>query len=402
MMSSEAGKFEPVHLVTENPNGWLRATMSSNLDKLRQVAHLPTTQLRAVALALEQAKRWESATGQKPEDSSFTLIVPIHNEKRFLPSFLSSLAQVDIPTAVNAKILLVTNGCTDQSPQQVDSFMQRLGDLEEFKLSSNLGDSGLVLDATKTKVQNIEFIHLNTSTPSKANALSVGNKLAVANGHPISMSLDANNFPHPNAIRTMYATAYNEIVTSPTKVKVFSARPLWERKPSLMSTFTRKTQEPVLAQYSPRKVVGWFMAWDTNWLESIGGLPRVALEDYALGVRAWRAGYQAKVLEDVQVWGYAPNSLRELVSTRARNYRGKLQILEQDPLCVDVLREDDYLMRDFPQRLSFLLTKIAQSPTRTHRSVLNFLIGELGIYKALQDYKKDPSLQSWEPILSTK
>src|SRR5437588_1746579 len=112
---------------TKDPREWLRASLPKLQEFLkavkdREIGHL-------TALREQQEERWEKQTGVKPEDTHFTVIVPIHNEEKFLPSFLGSFLVADLPARVHAHVVFLTNACSDRSGEIIDGFLKTVGEV---------------------------------------------------------------------------------------------------------------------------------------------------------------------------------------------------------------------------------------------------------------------------------
>lgn len=324
----EAVQSEPVYAFTENPKGWLKASLAQHKNHLQNSSE---------DLIGSQAKRWQERTGVSAEDSRFTIIVPIHDEERSLPSFLGSLMLADFPYRAKIKILLITNACNDRSGQIIDSFLDRLGGEKDVQIV-NLDDSLLKQSAKVVYINDLSLFHLDTATKGKANALRIGNQMALNAGHQVAISIN-----------------------------------------------------------------GWMMAWKTSWLESIGGPPPVAIEDYAMGVMARKENFKIGKVEQAVVWGFIPNNLRNLFSSRARYIRGRFQLKDYDPSTESLIREDYYFMRPtLVERLFKFLQEVDLTKLRGLRQLMGFLIWEYALRKARKEYCLDPHNQSWEPIYSTK
>lgn len=59
---------------------------------------------------------WQEITGHNPKESTFTLVLPIHNEAKHLTSVLDALLLSGIPTSARLHLLAITNACSDESP----------------------------------------------------------------------------------------------------------------------------------------------------------------------------------------------------------------------------------------------------------------------------------------------
>jgi hypothetical protein len=80
-----------INLVEATHKTWRDTAVDASQDSLLNSLNLDPCQL-----AIQQAKRWELETTLNPSGSKFALIIPIHNEEKSLPSFLSSLMLSDI------------------------------------------------------------------------------------------------------------------------------------------------------------------------------------------------------------------------------------------------------------------------------------------------------------------
>lgn len=390
----EAVQSEPVYVFTENPKGWLKSSLPQHKDHLQNSSE---------DLIGSQAKRWQEITGVLAEDTQFTIIVPIHDEEKFLPSFLGSLMLTDFPYSAKINILLITNACTDQSWQITDSFLDRLGGKADSQQLS-LDDPLLRQSAKVVYINNLSLFHLDTATRGKANALRIGNRMALNAGHQVAISVDANNFMEPNALANLYSCANRCFQSEEEKVVLLSSYARGERRPAKLNRLLDLGLD--LKQNLSRQSVsvnGWMMAWRTSWLESIGGPPPVAIEDYALGVMARKGNFEIGKVEQAVVWGFMPNNFKDLLSSRVRYIRGRLQLIDYDPSVENLIREDYYFMRStLVERLVKFLQEVDLTKIRGLRQLVGFLIWEYALGKAKKEYCLDPHNQSWEPILSTK
>jgi len=351
-----------------------------------------------------QEKRWEDEVGIKPEDSHFTLIVPIYNEENSLPSFLRTLMLSDIPSSVNVNVVFVTNACNDSSISLINDFFSILGNAEYKLFDIKFKDQSLNLNYKAIKLNSITFMHVDTRTPGKANALGIGNTIACESGHTIAMSVDANNYLEPDAIRVMFAHAHKAFRGKPKAndtVLLYGAIRREIRAPHRSIVMMRGNDTQHLMRVGDGKVDGWFMAWNTEWLYSIGGPPEVALEDYAMGVLARVHNYKIERIEGAHIWGYEVNNLKNLLDMRARYIRGKLQLLElvdHDPLVLKLIEKERYYMKNLLGRLKYLLHTIKERPQNLPRYVAAFLLWEYALRVGKRDYHQNPTNQSWKKI----
>ncbi|MDL1927287.1 MAG: hypothetical protein HND45_04440 [Chloroflexi bacterium] len=95
----------------EQPEGWLYASLPILLLITCEIFRLRQTMRGGIsfdeARAIIQRKYWLDQTGIESVNSRFTIVVPIHNERRFLPSFLGAFLASGIPSDVDAQIVFV-------------------------------------------------------------------------------------------------------------------------------------------------------------------------------------------------------------------------------------------------------------------------------------------------------
>lgn len=413
---------KPVYFLKMNPRGWKRAS----LPKLKaaaqeavsdcplereQLLDIPWSQretyLNSFVLQ-RQAKCWEEKTGVEPDDSSFTLIVPVHNEGNSLPSLLSTLMLSDVPATVNMQVIFVTNACHDESVDILKAFFSGLGRVETREVIGKHTDQGMERHCAVVEKDHITFMHVNTPTAGKANALGIGNTIAYQSGHLLAMSVDANNFIEPDAIRVMFSQAYRAFRSRPetNDTVLLSGVGRESVKASRLEGLLAKISfvRRHLVEVGGGVVNGWMMAWNTVWMNSLGGPPEVALEDYALGVLARVHHFKIEQAEGVNVWGYVVNDFRGLLNTRARYVRGKRQIYDyvnRDPAAVALIENEAFYMKRFRLRVEYVLHRAARDPLHIARYVATFLLWEYAIWKGMRDYQRNPKNQSWEKIGST-
>ncbi|HEU5383092.1 MAG TPA: glycosyltransferase family 2 protein [Ktedonobacteraceae bacterium] len=413
---------KPLYFLAENPSGWKRAslpTLQAAAGALLSASTLTSERMSAMPwsqrheylndlVAQHQARRWEEVTSARPEDSAFTLIIPIHNEENSLPSFLGTLMLVDVPSTVPMQVIFVTNACNDLSIDILRAFLARLGNVELKNIGDMCADENIDCRCSVVKQGHLTFMHVNTSVAGKAHALGIGNRLARQSGHIIAMSADANNFMEPDALRLLFSHACRAFRARPAAqdVVLFSAVGKETQKRSRQTSVFGKTDADGqhLVEVGAGVVNGWMMAWNSAWMESIGGPPAVALEDYALGVLARASGFTIEQAPEVNVWGYVINNFKGLVHTRARYVRGKMQICEyvhHDPAVLSIIGNEAFYMKKFVFRLKYLLSKSIADPLHSVKYAATFLIWEYAIWKGVRDYRQNPTNQSWEKIEAT-
>lgn len=413
-------KRKPVYFLKTNPYGWKRASLAKLQEAASQVLkaqdqekilNMPWSErdeLLNTFVLQRQEKCWEQETGVKSEDTHFTLIVPIHNEENSLSSFLGTFMLSDIPSSAHVQVVFVTNACTDASINILLKFLSGLGSIEKKDVTGDFTDPNVERSSNVVEKGHMTFIHLDTSTAGKANALGIGNVLANRSGHIITMSLDANNYVEPDAIRTLFAHAHRAFHSTPEPddIVLFGSVGIDVAKTSrvreLINRIGLARQHMVESEVG--RINGWLMAWNTTWMLSIGGPPGVALEDYALGVLARVQNYRFHEPEGVIIWGYIVNNFKGLIDTRARHVRGKKQICDYfnyDPRVMNIIESESFYMKRFAFRVEHLLDKVKKNPRDSLKYIATFLLWEYAIWKGMQEYKRNPKNQSWKKVAST-
>lgn len=391
------------YFAREAPKGWIKATLPFHRQMLRERRESSLVDLQQ-HLKAEQRQRWIDDTGVTPEESHFTIVMPIHNEEKSLSSALASFMLSDIPADTAATVVLITNGCIDNSNKLVEEFLANIGETQSTKLDSVECDPAMNTESQFVMSGNITFMHVDTATQGKANALNIGNTLALRKKHRIVLSLDANSYIEPQVPRKMFASAQRAIIDDQNNTVLFNAQSIADRRKSKLKKILErgKGMQRDTIQRKEAEVSGWCMAWDAKWIDDIGGIPQVAVEDYALGVKARFEGLGIELVPEAKVWGYTVNNVRDLVNIRSRVARGKMQIMHINPSVKDIVQSDSAYTRSFTGRAAALIDWIKHSPHKAPFYIGNYLLWEIALAKARRDYQNNPDNQSWDPIKSTK
>lgn len=382
----------PVFFFDEQPQGWLP----------RAVAQIETTN-EELLYNRSQDAAWKKTTGVAVEDSHLTLIMPIHNEERCLPSVLGALMVANIPSEVDLHVILITNGCTDESPQMVSTFLDALGESQEITVS-NQQDDIVIRFARQTSRGSIRFTHIDTPCKGKSLALALGVGLAEANHHDIVMSMDANNWPEPDSIMYMFKAAHEnfEHHVSDHTVGVISARARTEFRPSPLTTLLSRAKRSLngASQKPAHTVDGGLMAWPLSLTQPF---PKVISDDYTLSLLARRSGKTVRHV-DAQIWGFEPNNLTERFWQYIRAVRGILQLKEffSDPQVNQMIQEDWYVMRPLSQKIAEHIKVIRENGASLPYRIAMFIMWEVALRLGAAEYRRDPDNLSWRPSASTK
>ena len=282
------------------------------------------------------------------------IIIPIRNEAEKLPLVLNWLRHIGVVGASWTATILLTNGCTDDNATVniVTRFLRLLGNVNEFDLSclqATFHDPAINKKAKRvtTGPTGQAIYHIHTDTAGKANALAIANSLAVSIGHRIAICLDANTFPEPCAVLSLFQKARNEI-WSKKGARVISGHYrnflVSEHYRALKSSATGLI--PSYFENSKCVVIGALMSWDAYWLEGVGGIPQVATEDLALGLLSLKEKHGPQRV-NATTWRFPSSSIIERRTQLARYVRGGLQICSLYPQLKELCSEEVFFMRSF-------------------------------------------------------
>ncbi|QBD83247.1 glycosyltransferase family 2 protein [Ktedonosporobacter rubrisoli] len=413
----------PIYCLRTNPKNWLRASLLKFKLTAREILeqaslpveslkHMPWSErysyLHSIALR-NQANRWENTTGIAPADSGFSLIIPVHNEEHSLPSFLSTLLLADLPSAAHINIIFIANACNDASGQILDNFLFGLGKIEMRLLQDNFHDQLLNPSYKAVSLDNVTFMHLDTQTPGKGHALRTGNSLARSSGHSIAMCIDANDYIEPDAIRLMFGAAIHTF-RNPLAVGdavILSGMGYSERRVSWLKRAIDmiESKRQHLVNDTSGYILGCLMAWNTEWLHSIGNPLGIALEDYAMGVLARAHGYRIGQVKEAIIWSYGVNTFTDLLETRSRYVRGMLQLLyaaNYAPSTQKIVEQDSFFMRNLRARLHHLLQCSRMHPLNFPKYLATFFLWEYALVRGKRDFRRNPTNPTWKKIASTR
>ena len=347
---------------------------------------------------------WRQAAGSDATPA-FTLVLPIHDEERALPSVLHALLGAWLPPTAAVTVVLATNACRDASVAIVGDFLAGLGTVVDAALPP-LANPGLAPRHPSVRVGTVEFLHLDTTTPGKANALELGNAVARARGHALAMSLDTNNWIEPDALAVLWGDASRRLHEGDAALLYATPVPVFRHhRGSLYNRLQRgRDAQPARPEEGRLELPGWMLAWDTAWLDAAGGVPRTATEDFALAVLA-RAHGRAVGQSEARVWGYGISTLTDLLRGARRFVRGELQLLAlaaTDPALRAAADREILHARPFSSRFRRFWALVRRRPARLPLQLVKWLVWEAGLALGRRDYRRDPRSSSWQAIGSTK
>ncbi len=356
------------------------------------------------------AQLWLQRTGLAAADTAFTFALPIHNEEQSLQSVLGALIASEVPSQAQITVAFVTNACTDSSAEIVRSFMHEQGTPFEYDTVdfAAFEDDGIARPIMAVKSGAFEFVHLDTTTPGKANVLNVGNRLALALGHQVACSQDTNNWIEPDALACLFGDAQRRFFDKPDGTAMLYGHPvaLFRDHPGSIYNKMQKRVEglPVPAEEERLCLPGWMMIWDTRWLADSGGVPHTATEDFALAVLTRGTGKNIG-LSSARIWGYNISTLSDLLEAGKRFVRGELQLVEywKGNVKMSAQVQTELLhSANFFRRFGDLIARTKKQPMRLPVHVVHWLLWEVAYVQGIRDFKANPHSSTWAPISSTK
>jgi len=395
------GVPEPSSLICSVPSlppGWRAAAERHELDLslLRAPGEIsrPLLQSRFEAV-------WQEITGRPSRECHCTLLVPIHNEERVLPSLQAALSYLIAPRELNLQIVFITNGCTDRSPTLVGEFLSSFGRPQEVAPGRFL-DAGL-RSAQEVSLGALRLLHLDTVTRGKGNALTLGTATAAGAGHPFVLSIDADCWPEPDALPRLFRDAEAQILGGTAAVVSGVVRRMI-RPTEVPSPFLELLRARAAQPDLPRsdRVNGCLAAWDVAFFTE-HGIPRCRVEDFAMGLVA-RIHGRTVAMSEAASWVFAPATLTDMVRTDARFAAGHMQLREmyRDNPRAQALLGELTSLQGLGERLRHRLEAIRASPRETVPHLLKAVLREAIQLKARYDLWRDPGGTTWVPCGSTK
>lgn len=418
---------------TSVPQGWLRNTgnyiHSVNMEALStssaQRGMCDEQQSIEATARLQQEQRWREATGIDAKDAYVTVVIPIHNEEKYLQSTLDTFMLADIPSTAHVRVLFITNGCTDTgaSGSIIRRFMEQFGDIREASvtgLSTHISDQEINPTYEAVDHGSWEFIHMDTPVASKANALNIANSIALERPDEVIMNLDSNNFIEPDAITNLYRDAYDAFIRNPNRrypvgavtVTAYKSDPtVLKDLPSELDLFEIKSLRggQVIRSFypNPKTIInGRLFAWEPRIIETIGGIPKTVREDKALSIILFENNFQVLTNTDSNIWAFMPSTIESFILKQARFVRGALQLLRVHPELKESILQDEVFYFS-PAVRRELLEKWAESislPKEAREKAIAYMVSLWdGIVEtAYNEDLENPDNYSWTPITDTK
>jgi poly-beta-1,6-N-acetyl-D-glucosamine synthase len=228
-----------------------------------------------------------------------SLLLAAYNEEASLPETLRSIRTQDYPN--DLEVIVVDDGSTD-------------GTLEVLKSSG---------------MSNLKIVHANHG--GKSAALNQGFKHVT---HRITVSIDADTFLHPEALKRIVARLLTDppgtaavagcVMVKNSRASFLTRLQEWDYFAGIASAKRQQSlyQGTLVAQ-------GAFSAFRTDAIRAIQGWPEVIGEDivmtWALLKQGWRVGFEATAIGFTE----APTDLWGFLKQRKRWARGMIEGLKR-------------------------------------------------------------------------
>ncbi len=397
-------KICSVDLMFEQPDGWLRASLPKMEAATRSINELITKSRSdsswEVTRDFFQRQSWITRTGTEPVDTHFSIIVPVHNEERSLPSFLGAFFLSEMPSMADIQVIFVVNASNDNSLDLIKKRLAHIHQLDHVVLPSSICDPKRFSEAYQALYNNIRFLIVVTPTPGKANALNIGNEITQQRGHMLAINIDANNWVEPDSIGMLYGRAKNLILDTPASnvVLINSSEYYPARNSQIQVSVKQKTQKA--------EVTGCMFAWSVEWISQNNGFPQYAIEDYGTGLQALSQG--KKIADsDAGIWVYSASNSMDENKELIRFIYGAMQLarlFEHNPLAIQILTTDFPHLLPVRARMEYFIfrKRKVRRLFNVVRGILSWLLNEFLIIKARQKLRSNPDGQTWDPIKSTK
>lgn len=391
-----------IDLMIEQPVGWIRAS----LPKI-EIATCSVANLTHNAGLLHEAReaclcrRWRDLTEIDVEATHFSVVVPVHNEERSLPSMLGALLASELPSSADIQFIFVVNASNDKSVVQIKNRLALICSPTETHLPASDYDSRMKESAFQVCCGRIRFLVIETPTAGKANALNLGNEIALRQDHNIAINIDANNWVEPDSIALIYQCAKQAGIDSPNN-KVVLVNAL-----EYCPTRNEQAQVAVKGKTQKAEISGSMFAWSTRWIQQNGGFPQLAIEDYGTGLLA--LSQRKRIIESsANIWAFSPADDADEKKQLIRFVYGALQLkrlFRDDQRVTNILMDDFPHLRPWRKRLDYyVLSRVRERKPllKILRGFYTWLANENCIFEARRLLRRNPSGQTWQPIRSTK
>lgn len=326
-----------------------------------------------------------------------TILFPIYNEESFLDYSLTSFFNSYIYPNTSYQIIFLLNSCTDNSLNKTIQILRKYKNIKAKRYADEehlqLYDQGLEKDFSYAKDTNSYYI-LNTSTKGRVNALQIATKIAKENGSGILMSFDTDFILDPLAIYNLSQNAIKKIVREKETVAM-TGSPIIVNNQKYTKVQNWLRNHFVWKDQKYNSLSGCCLVLEPSWLSK--NIENNIIEDYALGLKARKLGFEILKVEDARMWGYRTN-YKDDIKQLSRSIKGRYQLLDKHPELEEIILKDHFFIQKFPKRLLYILKNVLKDPVNILKWLWTLIFVEIAILKAKRDYKGNPNSIHWSPL----
>lgn len=334
--------------------------------------------------------------------NKITILFPIYNEASFLYFSINALLNSYLYPDTSYQIIFFFNSCTDNSFEIVNNLLGKHKNIVQQNFKNHeykkMEDKGLdkkffyALDGTN------QFYLIQTKTKGRVNALYLGSKFAIRNKSSVIMSFDTDFILDPLAIFHLSQDSLTYISSRKETVAMTGAPIVVNKnKNSRIQNWLRN--HFVWKEQSYNSLRGCCLVLEPHWLSL--NIEENIVEDYVLGIKARKQGYQILVVEDARLWGYK-NNYKDDIKQLRRSIIGRYQLIEHHPELKETVCNEHFFMKNYFQRLLYIKKNILQTPMYTLKWLWTFIFTEIAIRQAKKSFKNDPKQITWTPLDSSR
>ncbi len=229
---------------------------------------------------------------------TISIIVPAHNEEKYIKKSLESVANLDYPKE-KIEVIVVDNGSTDKTFEEARRFKKKF----------------------HTKLKKIKLFKL--SRPGKSEALNIGIKYA--SGDIVGI-LDADTIVRKDCLKKMLPYFKNKKVGAVTNyIKPINSKgflPSLQALEYIFSSFSKKLISILDALYI---IPGTLSLIRKDLIKKIGFSNDTLTEDMDAALCILKSGYKISNCLDAVAYTVVPTTFHSLLKQRIRWYRGFIQ-----------------------------------------------------------------------------
>jgi cellulose synthase/poly-beta-1,6-N-acetylglucosamine synthase-like glycosyltransferase len=341
--------------------------------------------------------KFKDSIKNNPARYKFTILFPIYNEESFLDYSLESFFYSYTYPNTSYQIIFLLNSCTDNSLKKTIQILQKHKNIKtkkyEYEEYQQLYDQGLEKDFSYAEDTNSYYI-LNTSTKGRVNALRIATKIAKENGSGILISFDTDFILDPLTIYNLSKHAIKKIVKEKETVAM-TGSPIIVNNQKYTKIQNWLRNHFVWKDQKYNSLSGCCLVLEPSWLSK--NIENNIIEDYALGLKARKQGFEILKVEDARMWGYRTN-YKDDIKQLSRSIKGRYQLLDKHPELEEIILKDHFFIQKFPKRLLYILKNVLKDPVNILKWLWTLIFVEISISKAKKDYKSNPNSIHWSPL----